>query len=191
MRRSLRVHSKFLFALLSGIILFIPAYIWIPVFAGDASQPKVAGYFAVAPSTELAQSKTNIDLSELLTQTNQERASVGVGPLSPDQNLYLSANAKCNDMVLNHYWGHYSPSGQSGLSFIESIYPKYAKISENLAAGFNNSTEVVAGWMQSPSHKKALLDSSYQYVGFSVCEGDIGDGNGSSLAVVQHFMAVR
>lgn len=150
--------------------------------------PRVAAYSATAPSPAYLQPVAGISAPELLEATNRERVANNLPPLTADEGLYQSASAKCQDMTTKHYWSHHAPDGTSGLNYISNNYPEYFKIGENLATGYYDAESVVAGWMNSPSHRAALLNQVYSYVGFGVCEGDIGYGP-NSVTVVQHFLA--
>lgn len=169
---------------------FVASYLAMPKNLSIAGSPKVSAFVAEAPSAELAQSKTKISLDELLNSANQERLAVRAQPLLAEGGLYISAQNKCADMAVNKYFGHYSSDGTSGLSYIESEHQSYKKIGENLAFGYNNATEVVAGWTQSPEHRKALLNPEYKYVGYGVCEATDEKGV-RALAIVQHLLAPR
>jgi uncharacterized protein YkwD len=142
---------RFILIIAVTAIAFILSYLWTGYFKGGKSfiTPQVAAFSVTAPSPAYVQPVGSIDINQLLELTNQERTMQGLPVLTADQGLYMSSQAKCQDMIAKHYWSHYAPDGTSGLSFITTNYPKYYKIAENIANGYNTSTEVVAGWMQS------------------------------------------
>ncbi len=181
---------RFILIIAVTVMAFILCYAWANFnnYRSYFNSPQVLAFSATAPANSYLEPVGGIDLNQLLEQTNQERTMLGLPALIADEGLYKSAQAKCRDMTAKHYWSHYAPDGTSGLSFISRNYPNYYKIGENLANGYTNSTEVMAGWMQSAPHRSAIMNRDYQYVGFSVCQGDVGYGS-DNLTIVQHFLA--
>ena len=123
----------------------------------------------------------------LLELTNKERAVAGVGALTANTLLDQSAKAKCADMVTNNYWSHVDLTGQEPWHFIDATGYNKEAAGENLAYGFTSDSAVVQGWMNSPAHRKTLLDPIYTDVGFGVCESPDFVGSGKQTIVVQHF----
>lgn len=131
----------------------------------------------------------SIEIKELVRSTNTERKKKGVASLSLNKKLSESAKTKCSDMVQRNYWSHESPGGTTVGGIISSTGLEYVKAGENLAAGFENAQAVISGWMDSPGHRRNLLDSDFTDVGFAVCKSlsFVGYANNPSLIVVQHF----
>ena len=142
----------------------------------------------VSPQTSsLTWSRPPATQDTLLSLTNKERAKAGLSPLAANSLLDQSAKAKCLDMVTNNYWSHIDLSGQEPWRFIDATGYKKQAAGENLASGFTSNIAVVQGWMDSPAHRKTLLDSIYVDVGFGVCESPNFVNNGKQTIVVQHF----
>lgn len=120
-------------------------------------------------------------VAELFRLTNEERAKVGVKPLKLDPKLNKSALLKVQDMYEYGYSAHINPTTKkNGLSYIFESYPECPFGSENITGGgttLDSSGKIIDQWMQSPSHKKALLSNRYDFVGFYV----------SADYTVQHF----
>ncbi len=110
---------------------------------------------------------TNIDPGGLLAATNQRRSAAGLGGLSNNGKLAQAAQAKANDMAARNYWAHNTPDGSPPWVFINNAGYSYNRAGENLACGFNDSTAVITGWYNSPSHRDNLL-GDYQDVGFGI-----------------------
>ncbi len=138
-----------------------------------AVDPEVLGY------------ASNINVSDLLSQTNSRRAQAGVGALALNDQLTNAASGKGADMFQNQYWAHVSPSGKEPWAFITGAGYNYVFAGENLARDFGDSKGVVDAWMNSPSHKENLLNERFKDVGFAIVNGKYGDSE--TTLVVQMF----
>lgn len=128
---------------------------------------------------------TNIQVEQLLSETNARRQEAGLAPLSLNQQLSEAAAGKAQDMFSKDYWAHISPDGKTPWDFIVGSGYKYSVAGENLAKNFQDSAGVVSAWMNSSSHKENLLKSNYREVGFAIVNGKLG-GEETTL-VVQMF----
>jgi uncharacterized protein YkwD len=130
---------------------------------------------------------TEIGAGALLSSTNVQRTSNGIGALTLNSKLNASAQAKANDMVSKDYWAHNTPSGQEPWVFFDAAGYNYQKAGENLAYGFSTSDATVVGWMNSPSHRANILDGSYTEVGFGFANSANFIGTGQETIVVAHY----
>lgn len=132
---------------------------------------------------------------------NRERTERGLNELSVDPELGLIARKHSEDMAQNRYFSHDSPSGDGpDERAIESGYRcsggYYVGLGENIYQGWLYSsvsygfggtqydwltpleiaTNAVTGWMDSPGHRKNILDASYVRSGVGVAvsvEGEV------------------
>lgn len=125
--------------------------------------------------------------SALLQDTNAERSKNHENPLALNQQLAQAAQAKANDMVQQNYWAHNSPDGKTPWSFITTAGYHYQLAGENLAYGFANASDTMAGWMNSPTHKANILNSNYKDVGFGVAQSPNYQGQGPETVVVAEY----
>ncbi len=130
---------------------------------------------------------TSISRQELLAETNEERQSTGEPALKLNPELSEAAQLKARDMSANGYWSHTSPEGKEPWYFIESAGYKYSKAAENLAYGFDSSSSVVSGWMNSPEHKANIIDSSLRDVGFGIVNIPDYQNSGPQTLVVAMY----
>lgn len=130
---------------------------------------------------------TDINVQQLLVDTNKERASLGLSPLVLNSDLNTAAAAKAQDMFVKNYWAHNSPTGSTPWDFITGAGYHYVLAGENLAKNFSTSDGVVAAWMASPSHRANIAKSGYKDIGFAVVNGKL-NGEDTTL-VVQMFGA--
>ena len=104
--------------------------------------------------------------NEVEALVNNYRASHGIKRLCADQRLrnaaYAHAQYLCQRNSVEAFHAHEN-------------YPAYAvqagfsaPVGENLVAGFNNASESVNAWINSPSHNANMLDPDYTVQGISV-----------------------
>ncbi|HIA91822.1 TPA: CAP domain-containing protein [Candidatus Saccharibacteria bacterium] len=112
--------------------------------------------------------------NRLVGSINVTRGSLDMQPLSLNTQLSKAAVAKQLHMAEQDYWSHTSPDGTEPWDFVRSYNVTYAKAAETLARGFTEPEAVVTGWLNSPSHREALLEPSYSQIGLSITEGEQG-----------------
>lgn len=124
-------------------------------------------------------------VEELLELVNAERAKVGVRPLALDPLLNRSAQLKADDMLSGDYYAHINPTtGKNGPTYISDVGVSCYYQSENYTYNHvhRSAQNALDWWMNSPSHKAALLDPRYETTGFG-----ISDSDNDPRIVVQHF----
>lgn len=128
---------------------------------------------------------SDITVSQVIELTNSERQKIGLQSLKEDQALDQAAYEKAKNMFAENYWAHFSPSGKDPWGFISGSGYKFAYAGENLARNFYDSKEVIAAWMNSPTHKDNIINGHYQDIGIAVVDGVL-QGQKTTL-VVQMF----
>lgn len=131
--------------------------------------------------------------SAILKYTNEERQKHGVAPLTGDTALATIARRHSEDMAHNHYLSHDNPEGDGPTDrarkygyplrkdlgngwFTEGIGENIGTMVTGEIEGFGiviNTPNAVArahvdAWMQSPGHKKNILDPQYSRLGVGV-----------------------
>ncbi len=139
------------------------------------SQPNVLG------------ASSDFSNNTLLQDTNVQRSSDHEQPLALNSQLNAAAQAKANDMAAKDYWSHNSPDGRTPWSFINAAGYHYQMAGENLAYGFGNAGDTVAGWMNSPTHRANILNAKYKDVGFGVAQATNYQGNGPETIIVAEY----
>lgn len=128
---------------------------------------------------------SNINVNDLLQETNQERSKIGLDPLVINEDLNQAALAKAQDMFNDQYWAHVAPDGKQAWDFIKETKYVYKYAGENLARDFDNSSEVVKAWMNSPSHRENIVNSDFTQMGLAIVDGNLKGFN--TTLVVQLF----
>ena len=145
----------------------------------------IVAVFAVSLLLTFPVSASTITIDDLYSQSNTERSAVGLPDLSLDKQLSIAALAKANNMIADDYWAHNSPSGATPWSFILKSGYMYETAGENLAKGFDTSSGVTTGWMESPKHRENILNESYLDVGYAVVDGKL-TGRQTTLVVAMY-----
>lgn len=139
----------------------------------------------------------------LLQAINTERSYYHESPLKPAHVLQVAAQAKVEDEAKYHYFAHVSPQGDNIWEFIWSvetndlfhlrINPRYAKyvdedekenftiVGENLSKGYDDVPSLVQAWMNSPTHRKNLLEPYWKETGFGIVQ------EGKTILVSEDF----
>lgn len=112
--------------------------------------------------------------AKIIEETNSQRYLEGENlfPLFENKKLTESALAKANDMFLNQYFEHVSPSGVGPSDLVKSFGYDYIVTGENLILGnFANEKELVQAWMDSPGHRANILNNRYSEIGVAIVKG--------------------
>lgn len=100
---------------------------------------------------------------------NKERRLVGLDDLYLDEKLIDAARAKSCDMRDRGYYSHEDPDGNMGWHFVDEQGADWSRIGENIAKGYTDPAAVMQAWMDSPSHRKNILDPNFRYIGYASC----------------------
>lgn len=148
---------------------------------------------APRPSAVPAQKKTTDDVrAEILALVNIARANVGLPALARNAALERSAQAYATQMHAEGFFGHTDPRGNSLKDRVDVVGYYTSNVSadcqcikgyalgENLARGQKSAEEVVRAWLDSPSHRDAILGEDFTDLGVGIESG----------TWVQHFGGV-
>lgn len=148
------------------------------------------GYSLIsAGKLEVLGRESNVSVSELLDFTNRERASNNLELLTLSDQLNRAALLKSQDMFVNNYWAHESPSGVTPWKWLADVDYSYDVAGENLAKNFPDADSTVGAWMASPTHRANVLGDKYTQVGFTVADGVL-DGKSTTLVVAYYGLPV-
>lgn len=116
---------------------------------------------------------TNTDEIKIVNLTNAERKANGLNELNLNGQLCTAAQLKADDMRVNNYFAHTSPidSEKTASYFVREVNYKYRFVGENLARGFSNINAAFIGWLNSPTHKRNILNPIFD----DICVGINGD----------------
>ncbi|MDP4505978.1 CAP domain-containing protein [Nonomuraea turcica] len=104
--------------------------------------------------------------NQVVTLANAQRAKAGCKPLQHDGKLRKAAYGHSQDMVAKDYFDHTSPTGKEADDRIAAAgFSPVSSWGENIAYGQRSAAAVMDDWMNSPGHKRNILDCSYTHIG--------------------------
>jgi hypothetical protein len=156
------------------LILIVAAGLALSSFWGSAKKD-VLGY------------ATDVSIAQLLLDTNTERLANSLGSLALSDKLTQAAQAKADDMAARDYWSHNTPEGNPPWIFFTNAGYQYQTAGENLAYGFDTSSNAIAGWMASPGHRANILNTTYTEVGFGFANAPNYQGTGPETIIVAEY----
>ncbi|WP_235433275.1 CAP domain-containing protein [Protofrankia coriariae] len=88
-----------------------------------------------------------------------------------DACLLLAAQWHSEDMAANSYMDHVSLDGRTMTDRATASGYRYRMLGENVAAGQNSPAEVMDGWMNSPGHRRNILNGEFTQIGVGYARG--------------------
>ncbi len=123
--------------------------------------PTVTRSLAVTPDQP---DETFVALEEL----NRQRRANGCPALQASQELQLAAVRHSEDMARS---GNFSHTGSNGSDFVQRARDagyRYTPTGETIGLGYTSSSAVINGWLNSPEHRKILLNCANTDVGIGL-----------------------
>jgi uncharacterized protein YkwD len=106
--------------------------------------------------------------AEVIVLTNAHRRAI-MGEECPNllynPALTVAAERHAADMARRNYLSHTSRSGATPWRRISWTGYRAVRAAENIAAGYGSPEDVVRGWLESPSHRRNILDCNLREVG--------------------------
>ena len=96
--------------------------------------------------------------------TNVARASKGCRPLKQNSRLELAAQRHANDMANKNYFSHNSIDGTPWWKVIMRAGYK-DPAGQNIARGFSSTRPLHKAWMNSPLHRKNIMNCKFRTIG--------------------------
>lgn len=111
--------------------------------------------------------KVSSPIDEVWRLTNVERHRHGARPLGISTRLQNSAGWYAKLMHDRDWFDHTRPDGTSWFDSISHRFhwPANAVGGENIAKGQHSAAEVVKAWMDSPGHRRNILDPHFRWIG--------------------------
>jgi hypothetical protein len=128
---------------------------------------------------------SEINAENVIRYVNEAREKEGLQKLTVSEKLNEVAMAKVNDMVANKYFAHTSPKGFNPWHWFELVGYDYKYAGENLAINFVTAEAQQLAWMNSPTHRKNILNVNYKEIGVAVAAGEVDNTMG--IIAVQEF----
>jgi uncharacterized protein YkwD len=108
--------------------------------------------------------------AEMLARINDVRRRDGLPPLAPNPLLDRISQEHADDMLLRSYHGHRTPEGW-GPSDRARADGYRSGIGENIVEQRYSVQEALDAWLDSPAHRRNLLDPGTREVGLGIALG--------------------
>ncbi len=132
-----------------------------------APSPNPVAATAPAPVSDGAYTKME---SSIFTLVNAERKRRGLRALVGNERLDRAAKLHAQNMATYRKMTHVIPESRLPTLTHRAqhvAYP-YAMIAENIALGYTDAESVVRGWMESPGHRRNILNPEVSEIGTGV-----------------------
>ena len=129
---------------------------------------------AAVPAPAHGQGVTERVEEEIFKCANRERAKAGLSKLARNPILDKAARFHAKNMAKNDFFSHDDPQGRGPAQRIDIFgsWEAFTGIGENIAAGRNSPADTCQDWMESPGHRRNILDSSFRAMGAGFAMGD-------------------
>lgn len=114
---------------------------------------------------------SSADGPEVTLLSNEYRMSEGMGRLEMDPTLSKIAEDYAADMLHRDFFDHVTPDGQHLGDRLARGHAIYRAAGENIARGQKDPESVMRAWMNSPGHRKNIMNPKYKKIGI----GHAGD----------------
>jgi uncharacterized protein YkwD len=122
---------------------------------------------SVKSSNKTIKNEITREEAEFFDLTNKERAHAGLRPLEINMSLMNAARDHSADMARNQKLSH-TIKGKSLTYRIKETGYIYIAAGENAAYAKGCPDHILKLWMQSPRHRKNILNPQYEEVGLGV-----------------------
>ncbi|MFD9406545.1 CAP domain-containing protein [Streptomyces sp. NPDC059989] len=133
-------------------------------------QPAKPPVKTAAPAAPEASPAPSGAQAEVLALVNQERAAVGCPALTVNAKLTKAAQDHSADMAAHSNMSHTGSDGSDPGQRITRAGYEWRTYGENVAYGYSTAAKVMEGWMNSPGHKRNILDCSYKEIGIGLAQ---------------------
>jgi uncharacterized protein YkwD len=141
-------------------------------------QKKATKFFTIKPDSkesmalDVAPKSSDLEISDvdekkMLALVNAERAKVGAPALVVDVTIVQVARNHSRDMFMRRYFSHVTPDAKDPADRMQEGGVKFSMVGENLAYAPDAET-AHQGLMDSPEHKKNILDPQFHRIGIGI-----------------------
>ncbi|NJM22548.1 MAG: CAP domain-containing protein [Richelia sp. RM1_1_1] len=103
--------------------------------------------------------------NRVIELTNQERRKRRLPPLQNNPKLAAAAEKHTRNMAAQNFLSHRGRDGSTLASRVQATGYKYSGLAENIAKGQRTPEQVVQSWMNSPGHRRNILDRGFREIG--------------------------
>ena len=120
---------------------------------------------AYVPANTPVVADPDVAIADFVALANRSRLEAGCGTLEWRDDVARVAQAHSEDMRERGYFEHVEPSGRTPLGRIRDAGIPISGVAENIAQGNLDGAGVLRLWLDSPGHRRNLLDCGYTHHG--------------------------
>lgn len=128
---------------------------------GSSSSPANPSTAERPPQATLTE---NLKLTAL---TNRYREEENLGAVRLDPQLSQIALLFARDMMNRNYFDHVTPDGVTMSERLQNGHILFRAAGENIAKGQRDEDAVMIAWMNSPGHRRNIMNGRYGKIGFA------------------------
>ena len=130
-------------------------------------------------------------VQSVLADVNSVRAKAGCGPLKLNKALMAAAEGHARNMAEQDFFGHKDKAGRGITGRVRSQGYRYGLVAENIAAGQKSAGEAVQAWVDSPGHRKNIMNCRFRETGIAmVYQPDDSPLRGRSMGLQYYWVQV-
>ncbi|AZM87353.1 CAP domain-containing protein [Streptomyces sp. W1SF4] len=133
-------------------------------------EPVEASAAPAAPAAPQAAGALPEAQAKVLELVNQARAAAGCPALTVNEKLTKAAQDHSADMAAHRNMSHTGSDGSDAGQRITRAGYQWRTYGENVAYGYSSPEQVMEGWMNSPGHRRNILDCSYKEIGIGLAQ---------------------
>lgn len=120
------------------------------------------------PSSYLQQDINEASAAQLDDLINITRVHHDLAPLEINITLKDAAKMHSEEMKVQNFFSHESPTSGNLKKRLDKYGIQFNDVNENLATAYFDAIEAMHGWLNSPEHRKVILNDKYTLVGSGV-----------------------
>ncbi len=120
---------------------------------------------AAAPQAQPAQVRLNAQMQRIVELINQHRKQARLAPVSVHPVLTSCAQQYSEVQASLGAISHTGPDGSTPGQRLTRCGYRWSAYGENLAAGYLDAEQVVNAWMNSPGHRRNILNRKVREIG--------------------------
>ncbi|CAL9633733.1 hypothetical protein SUDANB176_06154 [Streptomyces sp. enrichment culture] len=109
-------------------------------------------------------------VAKVVELVNAERGKAGCSPVKVNATLTEAAQKHSEDMAASGTMSHTGSDGSSPADRITRAGYSWSTYGENVAYGYSTPEQVMQGWMNSPGHKKNILNCGFKEIGVGLAQ---------------------
>lgn len=126
------------------------------------------------PSKKHAASKIRAEEVDLVNVTNKTRKRAGLKPLVINKHLMYAARKHSVRMARKRHLSHLIKGKDFAVRLKKSGYA-FVRAGENVGRSRGSSSQIVKSWMNSPVHRKNILNSHFKEIGVGIAKTPQGE----------------